>query len=363
MTRNKSANILIIGAGAIGRGYIAPLFQSLGYKISFMDKNENLIDKLRRKKYTAAFTQNNKYIFQDINVNSVFHISDSFDINNFKLVFICVGLREYLSLSEIIKNFKGTCFVLENDELSSQNLRDLTGKKNIFFGIPDVISSNTAPKHLLDLDPLTTVSETGDLILEKSKFNFQKKILVPNKKKFYEHWICKLFIHNAPHAIVAYLGWIYGYKFIHQAMKDKYIFKIVKNSLLEITNAIIKQKLSTKKFANYYMKKELKRFNNPKLFDPISRVARDPIRKLAPDNRLILSLRMLIGLKLPYKYTAMGIKAAFFYCDKNDNNSLYLKNLIRLSGIDKTMKEISGIEKFDPIKDIIKNSKIKRYEF
>ena len=161
-----------------------------------MDKNENLIDKLRRKKYSAAFTLNNKYIFQDVNVNSVFHISDSFDINNFQLVFICVGLREYLSLSEVIKNFKGTCFVLENDELSSQNLRDLTGKKNIFFGIPDVISSNTAPKHLLDLDPLTTVSETGDLVLEKSKFNFQKKILVPNKKKFYEHWICKLFIHN-----------------------------------------------------------------------------------------------------------------------------------------------------------------------
>ncbi len=363
MIRNKNNNILIIGAGAIGRGYIAPLFQSLGYKISFMDKNENLIHKLKRNRYIAAFTQNNEYIFQDVNINSVFHISDSFDINNFQLIFICVGLREYLSLSEIIKKFKGTCFVLENDELSSKHLRDLTGKKNIFFGIPDVISSNTAPKHLLDIDPLTTVSETGVLVLEKNKFIFPKKILVPNKKKFNEHWICKLFIHNAPHAIVAYLGWAYGYQFIHQAMKDKYIFKIVKNSLIEITNAIIKQRLSTKKFANYYMDKELKRFINPMLFDPVSRVARDPIRKLAPDNRLILSLRMLVGLKLPHKYTAMGIKAAFFYCDNKDDNSLYLNNLIKMNGIDKTMREISGIEKFDPIKDIIKKSKIKKYEF
>ena len=74
MTRNKSANILIIGAGAIGRGYIAPLFQSLGYKISFMDKNENLIDKLKRKKYTAAFSLNNKYIFQDVNVNKYLYV-------------------------------------------------------------------------------------------------------------------------------------------------------------------------------------------------------------------------------------------------------------------------------------------------
>ena len=111
------------------------------------------------------------------------------------------------------------------------------------------------------------------------------------------------------------------------------------------------------------MNKELKRFMNSKLFDPISRVARDPIRKLAPDNRLILSLRMLVALKLPYNFTSKGIKAAYFYCDKKDDSSLYLNNLIKLNGIDKTMKEISGIEKFDPIKDIIKNSKIKKYDF
>ena len=252
---------------------------------------------------------------------------------------------------------------MENDELSAKNLSDLSGNKNIFFGIPDVISSNTAPKNLLKKDPLTTVSENGELILQNSNLVLPNKIVVPKKSNFEEHWICKLFIHNAPHAIAAYLGWAYGYKYIHQAMKDKYIYKIIKNSLKEITNAIIKNKLSSKEFAEYYMKKELKRFTNVKLFDPISRVARDPIRKLAPNNRLILSLRMLIALNLPYKYTAKGIKAAYFYCDKDDDSSVYLNNLIKLNGIDKTMKEVSGIEKFDPIKDIIKNSKIKKYDF
>ena len=125
-------------------------------------------------------------------------------------------------------------------------------------------------------------------------------------------------------------------------LRHKNILKLGKKSLLEHT---------------------IKKAINSKLFDPISRVARDPIRKLAPDNRLILSLRMLVALKLPYNFTSKGIKAAYFYCDKKDDSSLYLNNLIKLNGIDKTMKEISGIEKFDPIKDIIKNSKIKKYDF
>lgn len=355
--------ILVIGAGAIGRGFIGPLFDSLGYKISFMDNNLSLLKKLKKKRYNAAFTNQNKYIIQKVNIENIYHISEKINLNKFEIIFICVGLREYLSLSNLIKNYKGTCYSLENDELSAKNLSDLSGNKNIFFGIPDVISSNTAPKNLLKKDPLTTVSENGELILQNSNILLPNKIVIPKKSNFEEHWICKLFIHNAPHAIAAYLGWAYGYKYIHQAMKDQYIYKIIKNSLKEITNAIIKNKLSSKEFAKYYMKKELKRFTNVKLFDPISRVARDPIRKLAPDNRLILSLRMLIALNLPYKYTAKGIKAAYFYCDKDDDSSVYLNNLIKLNGIDKTMKEVSGIEKFDPIKDIIKNSKIKKYDF
>ena len=40
------------------------------------------------------------------------------------------------------------------------------------------------------------------------------------------------------------------------------------------------------------MNKELKRFENKLLFDPISRVAREPLRKLRSDNRIILALRL-----------------------------------------------------------------------
>ena len=40
---------LIFGAGAIGRGFLAPLLFENNYQISFVDKNKNLIKKLKKK--------------------------------------------------------------------------------------------------------------------------------------------------------------------------------------------------------------------------------------------------------------------------------------------------------------------------
>lgn len=42
--------ILIFGAGAIGRGFVAPLFFKNNYEISFVDSNMSLINKLNKKK-------------------------------------------------------------------------------------------------------------------------------------------------------------------------------------------------------------------------------------------------------------------------------------------------------------------------
>ena len=51
----EEKKILVIGAGAIGRGFIGPLFDSLGYKISFMDNNLSLLKKLKKKKILRSF--------------------------------------------------------------------------------------------------------------------------------------------------------------------------------------------------------------------------------------------------------------------------------------------------------------------
>jgi len=359
MKNNKK--ILIFGAGAIGRGFLAPKFYSKNYSISFVDSNTALIKKLRkRKKYIAAFTDGKKYKINEVLVNEIFDINDKFDITNYDLVFTCVGPKQCYEIVNKFKNAKNiiTC---ENDRNSKEIIKEITNIKNVFFAVPDVITSNTAPAHLKKIDELCTVSEQGVLVVENSNLNFSNVAQKLNPKKLDMHWNSKLFIHNAPHAILAYLGAKKKYQFIHEAMNDKIIRKIVISSMKEISEGLVKSGLVNENFVKYYRDKEIKRFENKILYDPISRVAREPLRKLASDNRIILSLRLsFLGKKIPIN-TLIGLKAALSYHDKCDEESIYLHNLKKSLSENELLKKISGIEEKDPISLLCKEINLNKY--
>ena len=58
------------------------------------------------------------------------------------------------------------------------------------------------------------------------------------------HWDCKLFIHNVLMQLIAYLGAKKKYKFIHQAMNNKKIRKIILKSMDEIFFRLNKNRFS-----------------------------------------------------------------------------------------------------------------------
>ena len=351
----KNKKILIFGAGAIGRGFLAPKFFLKKFSVSFVDVDRKLINKLqKRKKYKAAFTNSYKYDVVEVIVEDIFHLEDNYDVTKYDMVFSCVGPKQCYEIGEKLKNAK-SIISCENDYKSKYILSEITNSKDVYFAIPDVITSNTAPKKLKKIDDLFTVSEKGILVIENNRLNFSNIANKLSTKNLNMHWNSKLFIHNAPHAILAYLGFKKKYKYIHEAMNDKIIRNIVISSMKEISVGLIKSKLVTKKFANYYMNKEIKRFKNKLLFDPISRVAREPIRKLASDNRIILSLRLaFLCKKIPIN-TLVGLKAALNFYDRNDSESLYLHNLKKSLTESEILKKISGIEEKDPISILIKN--------
>lgn len=345
--------ILIYGAGAIGRGFIAPLLQSYGIKISFVDNDKKLVGELKsRKSYKAAITGDNDYHFVDVPIHKVFLFGEKINVEEYDVVFCCVGPSNCYNLAEDLKKAKAV-ISCENDMDTVKGLRDLTGNNNIYFGIPDVITSNTAPKKLLLKDSLTTVTEKGLLIIEKGKYSLPDKVIQIDLDELHMHWMCKLFIHNAPHAITAYLGWLKGYTYIHEAMADENIKEIVVGSISEITDGVVAAGFAEFNYAEKYKQKELKRFSNKLLFDTIKRVAREPLRKIAYDNRLVLGLRIaLFNGKLPIN-TAKGIKAALLYNDKSDEEANYLQNLRSNSSDSEILKKYSGIDNFDPMNRFI----------
>jgi len=345
----KEKSAIIFGAGAIGRGFLGPLLYKLNYSISFVDKNKNLIKRLKKRHaYKAAITKEKNYQIEEIKIADVFNINQKFDIQKYDVVFCCVGPNQY---KKIAHKFKRARLIIscENDSFSAIHLRKILGNKNIYFGIPDVITSNTASKELLKIDDLMTVTEQGVLVLQKNKYKFPKKILQLNKNEIEVHWRAKLFIHNAPHAILAYLGALKKYKYVHQAINDKDIRKIVIGSMTEITKGIINAGYIPKKFAEKYKKKEIKRFSNKLLYDLILRVTREPLRKLGKENRIILALRIAQWSNKFPTYTATGLKAALNFFHSSDLESVYLQKLRKNFTDSEVLEKICGIEQTDPL--------------
>ena len=46
--KKKKIKVLIFGAGAIGRGFLAPLLYSKNFSITFVEVNKNLINLLKK---------------------------------------------------------------------------------------------------------------------------------------------------------------------------------------------------------------------------------------------------------------------------------------------------------------------------
>jgi len=286
--------LLIYGAGALGRGFLAPTFSKIGYKIYFVDKDEKLVKELQKRNlYKTAFSTGNGHEICEVKYEKAFLLGeeDNF-LSQMDLVFSCVGPRNFNDFAYKLSKVP-TIYSFENERESVEKIKELSRNSNCFFGIPDVISSNDSSKELLEKDPLCLITEKGKIVLEKSMHSFPEEIICVSEEELKKHWYCKFYLHNMPHAVVSFSGKLFGKKYVHESMEIPSVKELTFSAMESIKNSLIKSNFVDKEMAEYYSKKELHRFSDKYLNDPISRVARDPIRKLRKNDRLIQSAKII----------------------------------------------------------------------
>ena len=316
-----SKKILIYGAGAIGRGYVPWLFKDTNTKLYFVEKNRNLRNKLLNvKKYKTYMTTPTGYECYESIIEDCFSPGEEFSIK-YDGAITAVGPRQVFDLKNNLKKLECPIIFFENDSTLPSKLSNLTKSKNFFFGIPDVITSNTAPQNLLHNDDLSIVTEDGQAFANESAKDIGGNIKYVNSKELKTQWLAKLYVHNTPHCIAAYLGSICKLTYLHEGMSSSNIYTIVENAMFEMGEALVNVYELDREFIRWYSKKELSRFSNKLLFDPISRVAREPFRKLGLTNRLIGAAQLCLQAGIIPKNIITGIMAAFSYDDINDNDS------------------------------------------
>jgi mannitol-1-phosphate 5-dehydrogenase len=316
-------DIVIIGAGAIGRGFLPWAFDTDSYRLTFVDSNPRLVELMKAKgSYSSYRSKNGKYETKIIKTPNV-HLMSDYSIQlapDPAVVFMCVGPRNCAAAAAVLRGVKCPVVLCENDPETVAIVREALGFDCVYFAIPDVITSNTASPDHLSSDPLAIHTEDGVLFIDERAKSIDGEIRYCDEEELKKQWAAKLYLHNTPHCIAAYLGSIIGAQYLHEAMQNREVADIVNGAMNEMLTALKLRWDIPHDFLDWYAGKEIQRFANVLLFDPISRVAREPLRKLELSGRLIGAAQMCLSLGFVPKNLLKGIVSALLFSSKDDSD-------------------------------------------
>lgn len=362
------------GAGNIGRGFIGAVLSQAGYELVFADVVEELLNQINtRKEYTVHVSDHNSY---DIQVKNVRAVNSSgpdavAEIADADIITTAVGLRILKFVAPTIA--KGLAarkeagiekplnvIACENGLRATSQLKDLVfaqldpevaewaGKH---VGFPDAAVDRIVPPVRCEIPLDVAVEEYFEWDVERSSFvgpvpQIEGMTPVDNLLAYVER---KLFTLNTGHATAAYLGKMKGISTIGDCVADPALCAIVKEAMQQSGEGLVR-KFGFDHAAHFaYIDKILGRFSNPFLRDECDRVGREPIRKLAPNDRLILPLMTAKGFGLAYDKLLLAIGGALHFDNPQDPQSVELLSSIKEAGLAETVSKYTGIPKNDPL--------------
>jgi mannitol-1-phosphate 5-dehydrogenase len=367
--------IVVFGAGATGRGHVGLLAWQAGFNVLFVDKNTDLVDALRRaSQYTVSLCGRDP---QEITVRG-FRVCGHADraaiadeIADAVLVLTAVFDQNLpdvaqtlaLAVSACVRRERTAslnCIACENMVDSSSTLgkhvRALLAGRDLAWcqehvGFPDCMISRVVPRP--EPDPLRIVAEDyNEWTVRAEAFKGLKPAalrameLVDNQSARLER---KLFIHNGGHAVCGYVGFHRRHRYVHEAVADPVVAEHVRGAMDEIGRVVQARWGFTSESIERYKADFCRRGAVPEMRDEILRVVRDPLRKLAPGERLIGPAQFAVQLDLPRQWIVRGIVAALKYRHPHDAQSVQLDDMLRRQGLHAVLDQVCRIGPSSPL--------------
>ena len=362
------------GAGNIGRGFIGAVLSQAGYRVVFADVVADLLDQINnRKQYTVHVTDTESRDIVISGIRAVHSGSDEAiaEIAGADIITTAVGLRILKFVAPAIA--KGLAarmaageekplniIACENGLKATSQLKELTfallspevaawAEKHV--GWPDAAVDRIVPPVRCEIPLDVAVEEYFEWDVERSAFVGAIPAIagmtpVDNLEAYVER---KLFTLNTGHATAAYIGKMKGLGTIGESIADPAVFPVVKAVMQQSGEGLVR-KFGFDHDAHFaYIEKILRRFSNPYLKDDVDRVGREPLRKLAPNDRLILPMLTARGFGLPYDKLLLAIGAALHFDNPADPQSVEMLAAIAAEGVAATVVKYTGLAADDPV--------------
>lgn len=356
------------GAGNIGRGFIGTLLSQAGYHVVFADVAAAIIDKINEDKTYTVHVMDVEC--QDMPITNISGVNSTTPecvdiIANADLVTTAVGLvilpRIAPTIAAAIEKRAASgnknpmnMIACENAIRASSQLKKAVYERlsdegkayaDQFVGFPDCAVDRIVPpvksENFIDV----VVESYYEWDVERSGFvgeipQIPGMTLVDDLMAYIER---KLFTLNTAHCITAYLGKLKGLPTIDTAIADPEIYAVVSAAMAESGAGLVrKYGFDAEKHAAY-IRKIIGRFKNPYLQDDVTRVGREPLRKLSPTDRLVSPLTTAAGYGLCVDHLIVGIGAALRYNNPEDAQSVQLQEKIAQLGVRAAAAEVTGL--------------------
>lgn len=302
MSRRRVA---VFGAGNIGRGLLGWLFGRAGWEVVFLDVSAPLVDLLNREgEYRVIEVGNGNRSTRLIRgvrgVNSAHADRAAEEASQAEVVCTAVGVGILSRVAPVVAAALSrsdsrirNVLACENADPNSAALRKhvegVLGESPTGVGFPETLVDRMVPGGSGD-DLSVEVEARFDFKVSQEEWVGEDPgiagfTLVDNLAL---HRKRKLWLVNGLHAAAAFIGLREGHETVAEAVSDP----IIRERLDEITETMAAA-LSAES-ADWrrdelagYGRYNLERFETTTLVDPIRRVARNPLTKLGPTERLV----------------------------------------------------------------------------
>lgn len=306
-----SGRIVIIGAGATGRGQLGQVAFSAGWAVTYIERDQGLVDALKRSGRFRVGLAGERVVDLEVSDFQVFHTSDDGGSR-------AIADADILATAVLPTNLQSTVPIIaqglklrralavarplnviacENMERSSSTLKQYLKKGapdldwawlEQHVGFPDSMVARAVPvpkDNPLYLMAEVTQEWSVDLKgLAEPMPRMEGMTLSENQSAALER---KLYIKNTGHFSIGILGFRKGYALMDQAARDPEVFELVDGATRESAWAVAAKHHFDRDWLEDYRATFLEAMKSPFLPDEVSRVIREPIRKLTREERLV----------------------------------------------------------------------------
>ena len=362
-------NAVVFGAGKIARGFIAHLLALSGYRITFIEKQRDLVKLLRERRgykvHIMGAPEKDIFIrgFEVLASDEEEQVARA--VAGAGVVFVSIGGPNLPAVAPLLaagirRRAAGFNIILaENYFQPARWLRQLIEERlgaeeadwfRGHVGIVEtmVLRSTIEPTEEMKAeDPLCLKAQDAwEMPADKEAFIGEIPPIqgLAPREDFQGGLIRKLFTYNAINAVIAYCGHLKGHEFLSDAANDPELAELARAAGRESSEALCRRYGWDPDDQRRFAESALAKYRKREIVDPIERNARDPIRKLARNDRLVGPACLAMEQGIRPVALSRGIAAALRYDHPDDPAARKLQELLGEQGPAGVLRGVCGIE-------------------